>query len=230
MLPRRVTVDNVDEILSSGTRVRRFRGMRLVGLLFIGGLLAFGLWKTDLFGAWAERGGMNSGPTTTFYLGEGATIMDRTQAVGATWYLIVQPTTDNRLCYQIGDQSAKVVFSCTGAGLPPMAKDAKEAASVVIPPLAAGENAPPVIMGAVASDVARIELRANDVVQKIAPVDWPEIGRSGFIAPIDPNLARQLPAPFTVLAFNADGACVGAFQQIPSGTMVLADTKACPKR
>jgi hypothetical protein len=230
VIPRRVTVDNVDDVLDTRGRGPRARNVRFIGLLFIGGLLAFGLWKTDLFGKWGDRGRADAGPTTTVVLGEGATIVDRTEAVGATWYLVVQPTTDGRLCYQIADSGVRVVFSCTGVGMAPMAPTANEVASVIIPPLAAAQNAPPVVMGSVAPGVIRIELRVSDVVQRIVPVDWPELGRNGFIAPIDPNLARALPAKFTAVAYDANGDCVGAYAGMPLGEMRLTDTKACPAR
>jgi hypothetical protein len=229
VLFRRVDIDTF-EFPNNRTQVRRFGSMRLFGLMAVAGILLFSLWRANIFQKWAG-GATGAGTTaTTFYLGDGGTIMDKTQAGGATWLLVSQPTADGRLCYQLADDKARIILSCVGAGIAPMKPGGAEVAQVLIPPLATKEAMPPVIMGATATSVARVELSINDTKQSITPVAWPELGRNGFVVPIDPALAKAfLTGTFIVAAYDANNSCVGALKTIPTDEMVLKATKDCPK-
>ena len=229
MLFRRVDIDTF-EFPQGNTRVRRFSSIRLFGLIAVAGILLFSLWRSNIFQKWA--GGITGSKTTstTFYLGDGGTIMDKTQAAGATWFLVAQPTTDGRQCLQLADSGAHVILSCVGAGLEPVKTSGDAVAQVLIPPLSTKQSMPPVIMGSTDPSVARVELRINEVKQSITPVAWPELGRNGFVVPIDPTLAQALlSGTFVAVAYDASNKCVGALKTIPTGEMVLKSTKDCPK-
>lgn len=233
MFVPRMSVDQIsgesaDGDLPAGVRIRRFKSVRMLALVIVAGMLAFGLWRSGLFEKWGARGEQKAAQPTVTLVGQ-ATVVDTTLVDGARWMLLAQPTTDGTLCYQLADTNGNVGFPCT-AGITPMKLDSKDAASVIFPALSTEATMPPVVMGAVANNVSRLELTAGSAVQRIVPVPAPEVGRSGFIAPIQTDLVEHfLDGALLVVARDANGRCMAALRAIPSGEMVLSSTRDCPK-